>query len=290
MGAMLISATDARAALVAHYTFDETNGSLALNDSAGTAHGAVAGVSFIPSGAGAPGSNFGNAGVFSGATTSHISFGSGAHPASFDLGTGDFTIAGWLRTPLNDQNFDRPVFQSTAFQNGGWSLEIGRADRTRRGQVYFTVGGGSAATFGATQAFSNGRVDDDAWHWVAVAQFGGTISLYVDGVKQTDGGTMVAGTSTATAPATSEAFFGRFGSANHFAGQLDDWRIYDHALSGTLDGNNTLTGGELFETWQENVPEPTSMAILALGTVALSRRRRSDVIPRGAVATRGIAE
>ena len=263
----------ARATLIAHYDFNESAGPT-LNDSAGAADGTAADVTFVPSGAGAPGnSGLGNAGSFAGSTTSNVGFGSGAHPASFDLGTGDFTIAGWLKTPTNFENFDRPVFQSTSFQGGGWSLEVGRADRSRRGKVYLTVGGGSATEFANTQAYSDARLDDDAWHWVAVMNSGGAISMYVDGVQQLDTGVMVA-TSSATAPTATEAYFGKFGSL-HFGGQLDDWRIYDHALSGTLSGT-TLTGGELFDAWQTNVvvPEPAGLSAAGVAMLGLALRRR----------------
>ena len=130
----------------------------------------------------------------------------------------------------------------------------------------------SATVFANTQSFSNGRVDNDAWHWVAAVNSGGTISLYIDGVKQTDGGVMQP-TSTATSPAATEAFFGKIGAVTPFAGQLDDWRIYSHALGGTLQ-SSSLTGGELFDVWQANVPEPGGLTMLAVAATTALRRRR----------------
>ena len=261
--AVALATAKAPAALVAQYTFDESAGPT-LNDNVGSAHGTASDVTFVPSTAGAPGSNgFGNAGSFAGSATSNVAFGTAAHPESFDLGTGSFTISGWLKTPTNFENFDRPIFQSTNFSGGGWSFEVGRADRTRRGKVYFTVGGGTATDFGNTQAFSDARLDNDAWHWVAAVNDGGAISLYVDGVKQIDTGAMQP-TSSASAPAATEAFFGRFGATLHYGGQLDDWRIYNHALNES----------ELLSVWQANVPEPAAACSFVAGVAALLRRRR----------------
>lgn len=252
---VMMAAVDLRAELLARYSFDEVDGATTLTDSVGTAEGILNSVTFTHSGAGAVGSTgFGNAGVFNG-SDSVVLFGFGDHPESFDLGIDDFTIAGWFKTPTNVVNEDRIIFQNQSFSGGGWSFEIGRADRSRGGKVFFTVGGGPAATFSLTQPFSDERVDDDVWHWVAVSNSEGTISMYVDGVLQQDGGIMQP-TSTATAPVATEAAFGARAGITPFEGQIDEWSIYNHALTGTLNGS-VLTGGELFDLWQQGVVATT---------------------------------
>lgn len=256
------------AALVAHYSFDEATGPT-LNDSVGSSHGTTTDVDFVPSGAGVSGAGFGNAGSFNG-TTSMVEFG---EPAAFDLGTQDFTIAGWFKTPTNLANQDRILFHNQSFAGGGWSFEIGRADRSRRGQVFFTVGGGSSAVFSATQAFSNGRVDDDAWHWVAAVVSGTEVNLFVDGVLQTDTGVLTVGTSSATSPVGTAAAFAARPTITPLEGQIDEWSIFNHALSSTVGPDNVLTGGELFDLWQ--VPEPNTFVALILGTLAMIVRQRN---------------
>ncbi len=239
---------------MARYSFDEVDGSDTLTDSVGTADSVLSTISFVPSGAGAPNSTgFGNAGVFNG--DSLVLFGFGEHPASFDLGVDDFTIAGWLKAPLNEAEgsaaANRPVFQSQSFPSGGWSFEIGRNDRSYAGEIFFTVGGGNSAVFSATQVFSDTRVDDDVWHWVAVVNNAGSISMFVDGTLQIDTGSMQEA-STATAPPGTEAAFAALAGATFFEGELDEWSIYNHALTGTLS-DSVLTGGELFDLWQQGV-------------------------------------
>ncbi len=247
----------ARGQLVAQYEFNESSGTT-VSDSIGSADGtATSGVSFVASTAGVNGTGFGNAGSFDG-VTSAVNFGSGSHPAVFDLGTDDFTISGWFKLPTNFVTGvygNKPIFQNIDYAGGGWVFEVGRADRSYRGKVFFTVGGGSSTVFNATQAFSDVRLDDDVWHWIAVTNSTGHISMYVDGVLQLDTGDLVAGTSTATAPAATEAQFGARGTSQApFDGQLDDWRIYTEALTGTLDGGSsgTLTSGALYDVWQAN--------------------------------------
>ncbi|MCC6682226.1 MAG: PEP-CTERM sorting domain-containing protein [Phycisphaeraceae bacterium] len=275
MCTLALAAASARAALVAQYQFNEAAGPT-VADNIGSADGtATAGVSFVTSGAGVSPGIMGNAGSFDG-VSSAVNFGTGAHPASFDLGTGDFTISGWMKMPTNTvigAFGNKPLFQNINYSGGGWVFEVGRSDRSYAGKVFFTVGGGSSAVFSLTQAFSDVRLDNSTWHWIAVTNSSGAINMYVDGVLQVDTGAMQVGTSTATSPAATEAQFGARGIAQAlFDGQLDDWRIYTEALSGTLDGNNTLTGGGLYDVWQ--APEPATLGLLGIGLVTLLRTRR----------------
>jgi hypothetical protein len=65
--------------------------------------------------------------------------------------------------------------------------------------------------------------------------------------------------STATAPPATEAAFGARAGITPYQGELDEWSIYNHALTGTLNGgaSGTLTGGELYDLWQQGVVETT---------------------------------
>jgi hypothetical protein len=226
-------------------------------------------VTFVPSTVAS--GTFGNAGSFNG-NNAEITLG---EPASLDLGTGDFTIAGWFRMPENTVTGvfgNKPLFQNISYSNGGWVFEVGRADRGYAGKIFFTVGGDS---FSDTQAFSDDRVDDNNWHWVAVTHADNTVTMYIDGVVQGDTGTTNAG-HTASSPAGTIAQFGARGASQAlFDGELDEWSIFDNALLATTDQDGNLTGGELYELWQQGaLPEPGSLVLLGTGGLALLRRSR----------------
>lgn len=272
------AAASRAATLVAHYDFNESAGPT-LNDSAGAdANGTTANVTFSASGAGvgAAVGTFGNAGTFDG-TSSDVNFGANP-PADFNLGTGDFTITGWFKTDTIVVNTEESLFSSanTSSAGGGFDINIRRADRSNRGTVFFTLyGGGNSAVFGLTQVFSDVRLDDNAWHWIAITAASGTdgIRMYVDGVLQADTGTKQAG-STGTAPSGTVARFGASSSGSlRYPGQLDEWRIYTGLASSTVDGSNVLTGGELYDIWRQNVPEPASLGLLGLGGLVMFVRR-----------------
>ncbi len=244
-----LSAGSARGTLVAHYEFNETSGTT-VSDSAGSNDGTATDLTFAASGAGVGGADLGNAGVFNG-YSSEVSLG---EPEALDLGTGDFTIAGWFKMPTNQEEGvygNRPVFQNISYAGGGFVFEVGRNDRSYAGEIFFTVGGGPSSDFNQTQVFSDGRVDDDQWHWVAVTNTGGNTNMYIDGLLQVDTGALVDGISTATSPEGIIAQFGARGFAQQpYEGSLDDWRVYDESLSVTLDGSNYLIGGDLYDVWQ----------------------------------------
>lgn len=229
------------------YNFNESAGPT-LNDSIGSAHGTTQDVVFTTS---AVDDDRGNAGSFNG-TTSNVTFGTSGHPDAFDLGTDNFTIAGWVKMPTNTETGvfgNRPVFQNIDYSGGGWAFEVGRADRSYAGEMFFTVGGGTSSVFSQTQVFSDDRIDDDEWHWIAVVNTGGNLTMYIDGELQQDTGELQT-ESTATAPANIIAQMGMRGTSQKpFEGDLDDWQIFNTALTAAIDGSGNLIGGGLYEAW-----------------------------------------
>lgn len=217
---------------ICYWTFDERPGATNLLDSAGSANGLVgSGVEFVASTAG---DGLAMAGDFSG--TDEPILLSGAD--ELDLGTSDFTVTGWFKSPLvTGEDYYHLILFNGSPDNGGINLWLGRDGNSNRGRLGFNVMG--AANIAVK---SDARWDDDTWYWFAASVSNRMARLYVDGVLQ-DSAAYGEGT-TATAPSTMNATLG-YG----WSGQLDDIRIYDSAVEGEFS-EGVLTGGKLYEIWK----------------------------------------
>lgn len=143
-------------------------------------------------------------------------------------GLEEATIAAWIRTGgSGDQaiaSFDR---------NEYWRLEV-NGSGGGAGEIGFSV----MTDAGQADMGSNTRIDDNEWHHVAAVFNKGRLDIYIDGrpdAQIVSGSTFGTGTTRyGFIGARSEAgsFDGDTGNANPFAGDLDDVRIYDRALSG----------------------------------------------------------
>jgi len=154
------------------------------------------------------------------------------------------------------------------------------------GPVAMGVSGGGAAEYFSIQDRADGswRADVDngasrldvldndppvttgTWQHVAVTfAAGGDLKMYINGTQQTDVQALTAGHDLANLGnwlVGAERVGSRF-----YNGALDDVRLYDNELSASDVGALT-TAGPLY------VPEPATMSLLALGGLAILRRRR----------------
>lgn len=138
------------------------------------------------------------------------------------LGSGDFTVSTWIK--YGDTSKDQAIFWAYGQDDEPqvWLRAEPGSDRIR-GMV--STAGGSVAVKSAS-AYADG-----AWHHVALRRQGGTVDLYVDGVR--------AGSASGSAGAVqgddpTPIYLGqRLDGANRFHGAMDEFRIYDRALSAT---------------------------------------------------------
>ncbi|TWD84636.1 sialidase-1 [Kribbella amoyensis] len=136
------------------------------------------------------------------------------------LGSGDFTVSTWMK--YDDNSRDQAIFWAYG-QDGkpqAW-LQAEPGSNRIRGMV--TSAAGSAGVT-STRAYADG-----AWHHVALRRQGGTLTLFVDG-RQVGSATGAAGAVQGNDP--TPIYLGqRLDGANRFHGALDEFRIYDRALS-----------------------------------------------------------
>jgi len=203
--------------LVAWWKLDEGVGTLALDWSGHENHATLRGsVQWTPDGYDAGALNFGSGGYVAIQNLYYL-----------DTGLTGVTVCAWIRTSSSgDQyiaSFDRDQY---------WRLEI-NGSGGGAGQVGWDV----YTDAGQSDYGSVRRVDDGDWHHVCGVFDNGRSTIYIDGYPEpstTVGTTFGRGnTRYGFIGANSEAtsFDGSRGGGNPVAGDIDDLRIYDKALT-----------------------------------------------------------
>jgi len=139
----------------------------------------------------------------------------------FDVGLGDFSIAMWAKVAVADNN-DRLFSVGGSYHYELWVLSGGQAQ---------AMGGDSASS--RTSATSNNSIEDNTWHHlVAVYDRDYAMKLYVDGVLQDDVETGFTAYSAVDYNETNGRI-GRYIGGGDYApeAQIDDVRFYNYALS-----------------------------------------------------------
>ena len=148
-----------------------------------------------------------------------------ADPAngSLDFGTGDFTVEAWVKTTVNGEQAivskrsttaGLPFWQFTVTNDPGHDGEI-------RVNI---VAGATVEVYGPAK-----RVDDGAWHHVAVAfDRDSGVTIYVDGLS-----VFRPGVTTADVGNAGPFLIAKSTGYNHFKGDLDEVAVYPSALTAT---------------------------------------------------------
>lgn len=134
-------------------------------------------------------------------------------------------------------------------------------DNTR---MRFLLGTGGAVNI---ETSTWGSVSDGAYHQVAVTFDNGIVKFYRDGVNVETHD--ASGQATSYTNGDANLFVGNNTDAgfNQFAGSMDDILVYDRALT-TAEISNIYNNGAA-----TLVPEPTAVSLLALGALAMRRRK-----------------
>jgi fibronectin type 3 domain-containing protein len=241
----------APAGLVAAYSFDQGNGT-SVTDSAGTNNGTVDGATWTTAG------KYGSALSFDGVND----WVTVADAASLDVTR--LTLEAWVRpTALGG------MWRTVAFkeQPGGmvYALYAGQGTGVPVGQVNI---GGERNALGPALALNT-------WSHLATTFDGSALRLYVNGALA--GTTTVAGSISASAGAL--RLGGNAVWSEWFAGQIDEVRVYDRALteSEIQTDMQTRVGGSPPPTDTETPTAPPGlMASATPGTVDLAWQAATD--------------
>jgi len=268
MACFALTATSANAALIAHWSFDNS-GDLGHDDIGADNGGTVRGVTYSASG------KFGGAADF------------GTHAQARDitiLSPGDFnTSTGWTMSlwfNSNGETFSAPdvplLFHLSGTGSTGEDIQLRDVGGTQ-------VAWNHARDADGTEAIAEGTSDvvDSQWHsLIAVFRTSNqTSEIYVDGVlEDTDQDLGMAASYSFTTGVIGN-HTGLFPSTRAF-GLMDEINVYNEPLTGTFAGDGvTLIGGDLYNLAVPvpPIPEPSTLALAAfglLGLIGFGRRRK----------------
>ncbi len=194
---------------VSHWSFDNN-----VVDGAGSSHGTVSGgVAFA---ANEDGEGVGSHALSLDGSNDHVDL--DLHVSNFPLGDSTRSVTGWFKADTGNQG---QTFLSYGPNVAGKRFSIA-ADRT---QVLVGVSGHAWGV--------NGLNLTDGWHHVAVTYAGGksdAVLIYLDGELQS--ALTLVGSPKRLNTGTGPAAIGQnVGGTKHYAGSIDDVRLYDVALS-----------------------------------------------------------
>ena len=228
---------DSIPAPLAHWPFDGD-----ADDSAGSSDGTTMnGAAFVTNDEGA---GVGSHTLSLDGVDDHVDL--ATHASSFPMGDSARSVSGWFHADAGNQG---QAFFSYGPNLPGQRFSVA-ADRT---QVVVGVSG---------HGWGVNELDlDHGWHHIAVTYAGGDsdrVSIYLDGALQT--ASTIGGTPQALDTQTGPAAVGRsVGGTKHYAGSIDDLRLYDFALT-----------AEQVQALFDEYPQTVTAEITATATPALA--------------------
>ncbi|MGC6430551.1 MAG: choice-of-anchor D domain-containing protein [Jejuia sp.] len=138
---------------------------------------------------------------------------------NLDLNTTEFTISAWIKRDTGTVNASI-VSKRNAANTEGYDLAINGA-----GRLTFSLNGG-AATLTSSVA-----IPENMWHHVAVIYNSGNATLYIDGVPDTNATSLPAPVATSQKFLVAAADGFDPNTTNFFAGNIDEVRVWNTALS-----------------------------------------------------------
>ncbi|GAA5125036.1 LamG domain-containing protein [Luteolibacter yonseiensis] len=264
-------AMTSHAALIAHYKFDETSGTSAV-DELGVTNGVIgSGVTINQTG------KSGGAYLFPDniADSGIVDMGNAAFFSSI---SNQVTYSVWMNSTDSDANRNTIIFSGSDTVANSY-MDLGMSGETANdgpATARNRPSGANSAVTPAKSAQQTGilggttRIDDGLWHHLAmtVNLTTGILTLYVDGVSAA---TQDFNAGVVAFPIFNNFEIGRLGrqgsKADAYGGLVDDVQVYNTALSAPEISY-------LFNNPGQAVPEPAAFALAGLGLLVLVQRKR----------------
>ena len=247
--ALIAGASDARADLIGHWTFDEGSGSIAGDSSVYDNDGAlINGPAWTDN---APAGDY--AMQFDG-QNDYVNVGS---RASLDV-TQAITIAAWV----NPDSLSTVAQNSVADRGASYWLFISKDSR-----LSFLRYNENDPGWGFSVMATDEIIETGSWTHVAATYdiaAGNEVNLYIDGVLHKTGNFVNGAISSSNSAFT----IGNRMGQHQFDGAIDDVRVYSTALAAGDVGDLAGPGGGV-------IPEPTTLALLTAGGIGALLRRRT---------------
>jgi hypothetical protein len=236
----------------------------------------------VTTGPGAVGAGADQSAVYNGTpgTNTIIPFQQGLNPAS----TSPFSIEFWARPTASD-NDDAPVSNRISTgDRSGWAFFQRAAATGWNFRMYNGIGSGLGWDL------TGGTSNLDAWNHVVATWNGSSALLYVNGVLA-DSTNDAAATGGYNASSSASFIVGSTDSASALTGSIDETAFYNTALTPAqiLSHFNTISSptagayhslvrsdGALLQLSNNEIPEPSGVALLGAGAALLLRRRRAS--------------
>jgi len=207
------SVDDPTLGLVSRYHFDETSGTVAVDDIS-SRNGSLTNFPSTPWGPGVI-----NGGLTFDGVDDYVNVG------TYDVGN-TFTVAAWVKIPSGEGSLHTVFANSTSnYQAAGFRLFLYGSTNASAGQIRAETGNG---TLGDATVTANGVFQYDQWNHVAltVDRAKGTAHIYYNGVDRTSD------TTVRTDFPTNQAIqIGQMtNNSNRFKGQLDELHVYNRVL------------------------------------------------------------
>ncbi len=240
--------------LVVQYSFDQSSNNIVLDESGNANHGAMFdGAELITAGL------VGDTALNLPGEDEYVAI-DGLSYETTDAA--EVSVSAWIRT---DDGSNQII--ASYDRNEYWRLEI-----NGNGGGFGQVGWDVLTSEGQSDYGSERRVDDGIWHHVCGVYDNGLHVIYVDGVAEpsvTIGTTMGTGTvryGYVGVGSESEEFDANKGPTDYFNGLIDDFRIYDRALS--AEEIQELTRVNPGQAWNPTPLSGDSGDILALASLS----------------------